>query len=66
MIIDKKFTLSGNQAYTLSAGDVIAIKVKGLEEFKYKIPDNWQGSVTININGVLSEITPTTSTDIKE
>lgn len=59
MIIDKKFTIKGIQAYTMAAGDTIIIRIKGAEEFKYKIPDNWNGSVSVSIDGVLSEITPT-------
>ena len=59
MNINKKQVIDGQQAYTLTQNDVIIVKVKGSEEFKFKIPDNWQGSVTVSINGTLTEILPT-------
>ena len=59
MNINKKQVIDGQQAYTLTQNDTIIVKVKGSEEFKFKIPDNWQGSVTVSINGILTEILPT-------
>jgi hypothetical protein len=59
MIIEKSLVVKGTQAYTLTQSDVIVVKVKSVEEFRYKVPDNFQGTVTITINGILTEITPT-------
>ena len=58
MIINKKYVIDGQQAYTLTQNDTIIVKVKNSEEFKFKIPDNWQGSITVSIKGELSEIIP--------
>lgn len=58
MIFNKKLVIDGKQAYTMTANDIIIVRVKGQEEFKWKVPDNFQGAITININGELTEITP--------
>lgn len=58
MIFSKNIKLLGVQTYALTQGDVIVIKVKGQDEFKYKVPDNWQGDVKIDVSGSLSEIIP--------
>ncbi|MFH1231874.1 MAG: hypothetical protein V1709_10305 [Planctomycetota bacterium] len=58
MIINKIFKVDGTQAYTVTAGDVIVVKVKGSDEFRYKVPDNFKGTITINITGALTEIEP--------
>lgn len=59
MIITKRFIIDGSQPYSMTAGDAIVVKVKSGEEFRYRIPDNWHGDVTITIKGELSEILPT-------
>jgi hypothetical protein len=59
MIFNKNLVINGSQAYSLTQTDLIVVKVKGMDEFKYKIPDNFQGTITISISGSLSEIEPT-------
>jgi len=59
MNISKKYVVDGQQAYVMTENNVIVVKVKDQEEFKFKIPYNWQGSITVSIKGELSEIIPT-------
>lgn len=59
MNILKSLNIEGVQAYTMTVGDIIKVVVKNQEEFKFKVPDNFQGTITITIKGNLQEIVPT-------
>lgn len=59
MIFNKNIVIKGSQTYAMTQGDVVVVKVKGQDEFRYKVPDNWQGDIKIDISGTLTEITPT-------
>jgi len=59
MNLIKKQVIDGQQAYVMTEKNVIIVKVKDQEEFRFKIPDNWQGSITVSIKGELEEIIPT-------
>jgi hypothetical protein len=59
MNIAKSLNIEGVQAYTMTTGDIIKVVAKNQEEFKFKVPDNFQGTITITIKGNLQEIVPT-------
>ena len=59
MIFNKVLNIDGSQAYSMTQDDQIVVKVKGQDEFKYKIPDNFKGTITISVKGSLTEIEPT-------
>jgi len=58
MIFTKKIVVEGSQIYAMTQGDVIIMKVKGSEEFRFKVPDNWKGDIGMTISGQLEEINP--------
>ena len=51
----KEIKFAGSTSYNLTGNDNVLIKVKGVQEFKYDVPNGRNGVITITITGLLSD-----------
>lgn len=53
--IVREIKLSGSETFSVVGEDVIIIKVRGDEAFKYKVPTGRSGTVKITIESTLQD-----------
>ena len=51
----REIKITGTEAYNVKSLDVVKIMINDKEEFKYQVPDGRNGTLSITLNGTLTD-----------